>query len=219
MNQDALKRQVAAAAIEFVEADSVLGVGTGSTVNCFIDALADSGTLHAAASLGNVAAVRCLLSLGADPNATAADGTTALHQAAWHDRRAVAEVLLAHGARPLRDANHESTPAGWANHAGNAAMRDYLLDHCPDGLDLVSFGRVEALRQYLAHHPDFATATLPDGGSPLHHLRDDIDHLELVVAVLLEAGADLAARDSRRQTPYESAVHRGETVVAALLSP
>ena len=92
------------------------------------DSLNDPGTLHAAASLGNVAALRCLLSLGADPNAAAADGTTALHQAAWHDRRAAAEVLVAHGARPLRDANHGSTPAGWANHAGHAAMRDYLLD-------------------------------------------------------------------------------------------
>ena len=182
------------------------------------DSLNDPGTLRAAASLGNVAALRCLLSLGADPNATAADGTTALHQAAWHDQRTAAEVLVTHGGRPLRDANHESTPAGWANHAGNTAMRDYLLDHCPDGLDLVSFGRVEALRQYLAQHPDFATAALPGGGSPLHHLRDDIDQLELVVAVLLEAGADLAARDSRRQTPYESAVRRGETAVAALLS-
>lgn len=182
------------------------------------DALADPGTLHAAASLGNVAALRCLLSLGVDPNATATDGTTALHQAAWHDRRAAAEVLVGNGARPLRDANHESTPAGWANHAGNTAMRDYLLEHCRDGLDLVSFGRVEALRQHLAQHPDFATAALPDGGSPLHHLRDDIGQLELVVAVLLEAGADLAARDSRRQTPYESAVRRGERAVAALLS-
>ena len=182
------------------------------------DSLTDPGTLHAAASLGNAAAIRCLLSLGADPNATAADGTTALHQAAWNDRRAAAEVLVAHGARPLRDANHGSTPAGWADHAGHAAMRDCLLDHCPDGLDLVSFGRVAALRRYLAQHPDFATSPMPGGGSPLHHLRDDIAHLELVVAALLEAGADLAARDSRRQTPYESAVRRGQSAVAALLS-
>jgi len=42
MNQDLLKRQVAEAALEFVEPDSVIGVGTGSTVNCFIDALAAS---------------------------------------------------------------------------------------------------------------------------------------------------------------------------------
>jgi len=36
------KRQVAEAALAFVSPDSVLGVGTGSTVNCFIDALASS---------------------------------------------------------------------------------------------------------------------------------------------------------------------------------
>ena len=180
--------------------------------------LSNPDMLHTAASLGNVAAVRCLLGLGADANATAKDGTTALHQAGWNDQRGVAEILVAHGARPLRDANHGSSPAGWANHAGHAAMRDYLLDHCTDGLDLVSFGRVAALRRYLSEHPDFATSVTPGGGSPLHHLRDDIDNLEPLVDTLLEAGADLGARDSRKQTAYESAVRRGDLVVAALLS-
>jgi ribose 5-phosphate isomerase A len=37
------KMQVAEAALAWVKEDSILGVGTGSTVNCFIDALADSG--------------------------------------------------------------------------------------------------------------------------------------------------------------------------------
>jgi len=37
------KRQVAEAALTHVRSDSVLGVGTGSTVNCFIEALAASG--------------------------------------------------------------------------------------------------------------------------------------------------------------------------------
>ena len=44
MNQDALKRKVAQAAVEYVlpllQPDSILGVGTGSTVDFFIDALA-----------------------------------------------------------------------------------------------------------------------------------------------------------------------------------
>ena len=44
MNQDRLKQMVARAALEYVVTDSVIGVGTGSTVNCFIDALAVSGT-------------------------------------------------------------------------------------------------------------------------------------------------------------------------------
>ena len=40
MNQDELKRQVAEAALEYVEPGTIIGVGTGSTANMFIDALA-----------------------------------------------------------------------------------------------------------------------------------------------------------------------------------
>lgn len=40
MTQDELKRRVGWAALRYVVPGSVIGVGTGSTVNCFIDALA-----------------------------------------------------------------------------------------------------------------------------------------------------------------------------------
>jgi len=40
--QQRQKQEVAEAALRYVRPDSVLGVGTGSTVNCFIDALAAS---------------------------------------------------------------------------------------------------------------------------------------------------------------------------------
>jgi ribose 5-phosphate isomerase A len=39
MNQDALKRQAAEAALAYVEDDQIIGVGTGSTVNHFIELL------------------------------------------------------------------------------------------------------------------------------------------------------------------------------------
>jgi len=42
LSQDDLKRAVACAALEFVPAGAVIGVGTGSTVDCFIDALAEA---------------------------------------------------------------------------------------------------------------------------------------------------------------------------------
>jgi len=42
MNQDQLKQLVGRAALHYVPAGQVLGVGTGSTVDCFIDALAAS---------------------------------------------------------------------------------------------------------------------------------------------------------------------------------
>ncbi|MBU2979380.1 ribose-5-phosphate isomerase RpiA [Alteromonas sp. C1M14] len=41
MEQNAKKKAVAEAAIKFVEPDTIVGVGTGSTVNYFIDALAE----------------------------------------------------------------------------------------------------------------------------------------------------------------------------------
>lgn len=41
MDQNALKRRAAEAALAFVEENSVLGVGTGSTVNCFIDLIGE----------------------------------------------------------------------------------------------------------------------------------------------------------------------------------
>ena len=44
MNQDQLKQAVAQAAVDFIlpklDDKSIVGVGTGSTANCFIDALA-----------------------------------------------------------------------------------------------------------------------------------------------------------------------------------
>ena len=43
MTQDELKQAVARAALEYVVPDAVLGVGSGSTVNLFIEALAASG--------------------------------------------------------------------------------------------------------------------------------------------------------------------------------
>ena len=42
MNQDELKGLVGAAALEHVQPDSIIGVGTGSTVNCFIESLINS---------------------------------------------------------------------------------------------------------------------------------------------------------------------------------
>ena len=40
MNQNTLKQQAAESALQYVTSNSIIGVGTGSTVNYFIDALA-----------------------------------------------------------------------------------------------------------------------------------------------------------------------------------
>jgi len=62
--QLAQKKRVAEAALAFVKADSVLGVGTGSTVNCFIDALAASGIRIDAAVSSSEASTQRLRAAG-----------------------------------------------------------------------------------------------------------------------------------------------------------
>jgi len=57
--QQQLKQQVAEAAVAWVPEDCVLGVGTGSTVNCFIEALVASGKrLEAAVSSSEATTAR-----------------------------------------------------------------------------------------------------------------------------------------------------------------
>lgn len=60
MNQDELKRLVGKAALDYVEPDTIIGVGTGSTVNCFIDALHESGIRLEAAVSSSEATTRLL---------------------------------------------------------------------------------------------------------------------------------------------------------------
>lgn len=63
MNQDDLKRLVGEAALDYVKADSIIGVGTGSTVNCFIEALVNSG-IRIEAAVSSSEATTSLLRAG-----------------------------------------------------------------------------------------------------------------------------------------------------------
>ncbi len=63
MNQDQLKRLVGEAALEYVREDSIIGVGTGSTVNCFIEALLQSG-IRIKAAVSSSDATTALLEAG-----------------------------------------------------------------------------------------------------------------------------------------------------------
>jgi ribose 5-phosphate isomerase A len=62
--QQVQKQQVAEAALQHVRSDMVLGVGTGSTVNCFIEALAVSGKRIEAAVSSSEASTQLLESHG-----------------------------------------------------------------------------------------------------------------------------------------------------------
>ncbi|EKF73132.1 ribose 5-phosphate isomerase [Alcanivorax hongdengensis A-11-3] len=59
MDQDALKKQVAEAALRYVRDDEIIGVGTGSTANHFIDGLATmKGRIRGAVASSDATAAR-----------------------------------------------------------------------------------------------------------------------------------------------------------------
>jgi len=66
MSQEQWKREVGEAAVDYVREDSVLGVGTGSTVNAFIEALGQSGKRIEAAVSSSEASSERLRALGID---------------------------------------------------------------------------------------------------------------------------------------------------------
>ena len=64
MTQDDKKRAAARAALKYVEADAIVGVGTGSTVNYFIEALAEKKHLIEGAVSSSDASTERLKALG-----------------------------------------------------------------------------------------------------------------------------------------------------------
>jgi ribose 5-phosphate isomerase A len=63
-SQDALKAQVAQAALAYVQPHALIGVGTGSTVNFFIDALAQSAIAVQGAVSSSIASTQRMQALG-----------------------------------------------------------------------------------------------------------------------------------------------------------
>jgi len=98
-------------------------------------AVADSESRHRAlalgALLGRAETVRLLLDAGEDPNRNNPEGmhsgATPLHHAAFHGHLKVVELLVSHGARlDLKDSTYQGTPLGWAQHAGQREIADFL---------------------------------------------------------------------------------------------
>src|SRR6185312_8284426 len=91
---------------------------------------ADSGKapLVEAAKHDDKAAIRSLLQKKSDPNAAEADGTTALHWAAYRDDLEIADLLLKAGAKASAANDLGATPLWNASQNGSLALVKRLLD-------------------------------------------------------------------------------------------
>ena len=116
---------------------------------------------------GDLETVRTLVA--ADPalvRARDAIGATALHHAAFHGNRAIAELLHAAGADlNARDGTHGATPAGWAIHY--LRERGALLAiEIEDVLFAIRRGDVAWLERLVTRHPALLGAA-DRSGTPL----------------------------------------------------
>ena len=176
------------------------------------------GLMTDAAGSGRVRTVQLLLDLGANPDLSAKNGRVALHEAAWSGRSQVIELMLERGASPdVREKDHNATPAGFANHAGQFDVRDLLLDHSRDVFDLTRFGKAERLRELFEENEDLAASSDEKGHTLLHHLGTVGPDGEATVDLLLEYGANINAKAKDGSTPLSIAQANENDEIADLL--
>lgn len=148
-----------------------------------------------AARRGDAEAVRSLLRAGADTNASAGDGMTALHWAADAGHLEIAKILMYAGANvdaATRLGNY--TPLHLAARQGHGPLVEALLEGGAD-----------------------ADATTTSGGSTALHFSAGSGSAEAVTA-LLRHGARVNARESSRgQTPLMFAAGKGRSAAIRAL--
>jgi ankyrin repeat protein len=164
-----------------------------------------------------------------DPK-TAVDSTsgyTPLHAAAFHGNLSAVSVLLKHGASvSIRDEKYHGTPAGWANHAGHAEVRNLILQGPVDLIEAVENGLTKRILGILAQEPDRLNRPFRD--YPLYPLYAEGWHTPLAFAVvqgrvdsvrtLLDQGADSTVRNPEGRSLYQLAQEKGHEEITGLLN-
>ncbi len=179
-----------------------------------------------AVEAGNGAAVRSLLDAGADVNAPQADGTTALHWAAYYDDTDTAEMLIRAGADANAENQYGAPPLQLACANGNGALIKLLLAAGADAnaalrggetalMTAARSGSLEAVEALLARGAD-ANATERNGQTALMWAAAE-GHAP-VVETLIAAGADFRLTLDSGFNPMFFAVREGRAeIVRALL--
>jgi ankyrin repeat protein len=178
----------------------------------------DAQFLVSATWNGDLALVRALLDLGANPNGRVPGGATPLHMTSHHGRVELAEVLLEHGAAvEARDEIYDASPIGWANERGQLTLREHLLDRTKDVFDLAAWARSEQLARVLRANPELASARRAGGRTPLHHLEVAGTRGADAIDLLLRSGADLQAKTADGRTPLDTQTSMAAEEIARLL--
>ncbi len=161
-----------------------------------------------AAKSGDAASVRALLAGGADVNAPAADGTTALHWAVYADDAALVSALLTAGARADVANDLAITPLHLAAVNGNLRIVQALIDRGAR-VDAASEAGVTPLMEAARVGGAEVVRALIAGGASANARESARGQTALmwaaarghssVVRALVDAGADVHARSQTRR--------------------
>ena len=163
-----------------------------------------------AVARNDIAAIRALLKQGADANAAASDGTTALHTAVHADRLEIAGMLLDAGARVTAADRYGVTPLYLACVNGSVDMIRRLLDAGADPNSVDAGGETALMTATRTGAPDPLRLLLergakvdarePEFGQTALMIAVREDHLE-AIDVLLKAGASPDAQTRKGPIP------------------
>ena len=193
-----------------------VGVGISQPRESIIDA----------ARTGDTAAARTLLDAGgAEVDAPAPDGTTALHWAVHRDDLAIVELLIGAGADVDLTNDYGVTPLALACTNGSAEVVARLLDAGADPevrtegetalMTAVRTGSVDVVDLLIARGADLGATELASGQTLLMTAAAEMHRS--VVRLLLARGADVHARSVVGFTPLLFAVRAGDLESVRLL--
>ncbi len=183
-------------------------------------------SLIAAVKSSDAQAVRSLLASHADVNATAADGSTALHWAARLDELEIADLLIAAGVNVKATTAYNITPLSLACTNGDATLIDHLLQAGadPNGtseegqtalMTAALTGKPEALKVLLTHGAKVNAVEPRKGQTALMWAASEGN--AAAEAMLIEFGAEVKAKSRAGFTPLLFAVRNGHIDAAKVL--
>jgi len=216
---------------DIMTASSLSLVRFVATTVCFLVAVSSSAAAADAALVDavkrtDVAAVRSLLSAGADVDEPEADGTTALHWAAYRDNADIAALLLEAGASATSTNRYGVQPISLAAVNGSAAIILALLDAGADVnttlaegetvlMTAARTGNLAAVELLLAHGADINAAESWRRQTALMWAAAE-GHID-VIRALVAHDVDVHAASEKAFTALMFAAREGHIEVAEAL--